>query len=240
MRKLAIFVEGYTELLFIDRLICEVAERNQIAVQHRQIRGGGVRSGIPKRFIELQMPVLTPDHSLYFLIADCGGEDAVRQRIQDEHENLTKANYERVIGLRDVFPKYTRNEIPKLRLGLRYGVRTSLIPVQFILSVMELEAWFLAEYTHFQNVDPMLTVEAIRSQLGFDPVNEDMTNRAEPANDLAAAYAIVGKSYVKGDSRTNVERLDFAHLYADLPNRIPELYELVSAIDSFIAPTSAG
>lgn len=239
MRKLAIFVEGYTELLFIDRLICEVAEKNEIAIQHTQIRGGGARSGKPKRFVELQTPVLTPEQSLYFLIADCGGEDAVAQRIRDEHESLSKAGFEKVIGLRDVYPKFTRHEIPKLRLGLRYGVKTSLIPVQFVLSAMEIEAWFLAEYNHFQNVDPLLTVETIQSHLGFDPVNEDMTNRAEPANDLAAAYALVGKSYVKGNAKSNVDRLDFAHLYAALPNRIAELNELVTAIDVFLESSSA-
>lgn len=237
MRKLAIFVEGYTELLFIDRLISEVAEKNQVAIELRQIRGGGVRSGKPKRIVELQAPVLNPEKSLYFLIADCGGEDAVAQRIKDEHESLSKAGFEKIIGLRDVYPKFLREDMPKLRRGLRFGVRTNLIPVQFVLSAMELEAWFLAEYNHYRNVDPLLTVEVIQNHLGFDPVNDDMTIRESPANDLSAAYALVGKSYVKGDSKINVERLDIAHLYAALPNRITELNELVTAIDSFLEPS---
>lgn len=240
MRKLAIFVEGYTELLFMDRLISEVAEKNQIAIELRQIRGGGARSGKPKRIVELQVPVLDPEKTLYFLIADCGGEDAVAQRIKEEHENLSKAGFEKIIGLRDVYPKFLRKDMPKLRIGLRYGVKTNLIPVQFVLSAMELEAWFLAEHNHYQNVDPLLTVERIQNHLGFDPVNDDMTIRDEPANDLAAAYALVGKLYAKGDSKNNVDRLDFTHLYAALPHRINELNELITTIDSFIEPSLTG
>ena len=237
MRRLAIFVEGYTELLFVDRLICEIAEIKHVAIQHRQIRGGGANSGVPKKFIELQAPVLTPNHSLYFLIVDCGGEDQVRQRIQEEHEKLTTKGYERVIGLRDVYPNFTHAQIPTLKRGLRYGIKTSLTPVQFILSVMELEAWFLAEYSHFQHVDATLTVDVIRSQLGFDPENDDMTRRLSPANDLIDAYNLIGSAYKKGDPKATLDKLDYAHLYAVLPSRIPELKELIDAIDAFIEPS---
>jgi hypothetical protein len=236
MRKLAVFVEGYTELLFLDRLVYEIAERSQVAIQHRKIRGGGSKSRKPRRLIELQTPTLTPEHTLFFLIVDCGGEDLVRQRIQEEHNSLTKAGYEKIIGLRDVFPKYSQDEIPKLKKGLKYGIKTSLIPVQFILSVMELEAWFLAEYNHFPKVDSALTTDAIQTQLGFNPIIDDMTNRAEPANDLVAAYAIVGKTYIKGNSQSTIEKLDYEHIYEVLPNQISQLNELITAINSFIQP----
>jgi hypothetical protein len=238
MRKLAVFVEGYTELLFVDRLIFEIAERSQVAIQHRKILGGGSKSGKPRRLIELKAPTLTPQHILFFLIVDCGGEDLVRQRIQEEHGYLSKAGYEKIIGIRDVFPKYSRADIPKLKTGLKYGIKTGLIPVQFVLSVMELEAWFLAEYNHFPKVDSALTIEAIHKHLGFDPANDDMTTRAEPANDLAAAYAIVGKSYFKGDAQSTIDKLDFEHLYVALRDRISQLNELITAIDSFIEPST--
>lgn len=237
MRRLAIFVEGYTELLFVDRLICEIAEKNQIAIQLRQIRGGGGSSGKPKKFIELQIPLWTLHHSLYFLIVDCGGEDLVRQRISEEHESLTGKGYEKIIGLRDVFPKFTHAQIPALKRGLRYGIKTSLAPVQFVVSTMELEAWFLAEYNHFQHVDVMLTVDTIRSKLGFDPTSDDMTSRISPAKDLIAAYNLVGKKYKKGNAKETVDRLDYEHLYAVLRSRIPELEELIDAIVTFIQPS---
>lgn len=234
MRRLAIFVEGYTELLFVDRLIREIAEKSKIAIHLQKIRGGGARSGYTKKKIELQIPVITSLQSLYVLVVDCGGDQLVAQRIHDEHESLTNKGYEKILGLRDVFPNFSHADIPKLKKGLRYGIKTSLAPVQFILSTMELEAWFLAEHNHFLQIDPILTAYMIRSRLGFNPATDDMTNRLAPAQDLANAYNIVGKSYVKGDARVTVDKLNYEHLYTVLRDRIPALKDLLDAIDSFI------
>jgi hypothetical protein len=236
MRRLAIFVEGYTELLFVDRLIQEIAEKSKIAIHLRKIRGGGKKSGLSKRIIELQTPEITSNQSLYFLIVDCGGEESVAQRIRDEHEPLTSRGYEKILGLRDVFPNFSHADIPKLKRLLRYGVKTNLAPVQFVLSVMELEAWFLAEHNHFLHIHTMLTAEMIRSNLGFNPATDDMTTRLAPAQDLVSAYNIAGKSYTKGEAKTTVDKLDYEHLYTVLRDRIPELRELLDAIDDFIQP----
>ncbi len=43
MNKLAIFVEGYTELLFVDKLIRELAAHNAVLIQWRKIVGGTTR-----------------------------------------------------------------------------------------------------------------------------------------------------------------------------------------------------
>jgi hypothetical protein len=236
MRRLAIFVEGYTELLFIEKLIREVAELKNTAIHLRQIKGGGHNSGIPKKYIELQITSATPAPSHYFLIVDCGGEDLVAQRIREEQATLTRSGYEAIIGIRDVYPKFTHLDIPKLTRGLRYGLKTNLCHVQFVLSVMELEAWFLAEHTHFVRVDPVLNCELIQTKLGFDPANEGMTKRLTPRQDLSAAYSLVAAQYIKGAASSTIDRLDFAHVYTELRERIPDLNVLISAIDNFIQP----
>ena len=115
MRRIAIFVEGYTELVFLDKLIGEIAEAHQIAIHHRKIRGGGIGSGVAKHYIELQTPLINEEKSLYFLLIDCGGDQQVSQRIREEHSNLTKSGYEKIIGLRDVYPQFSHADIPKLR-----------------------------------------------------------------------------------------------------------------------------
>jgi hypothetical protein len=66
----------------------------------------------------------------------------------------------------------------------RTFIRTSLIPVDFVLAVMEIEAWFLAETTHYARIDPAITMAAIKSTLGFDPENDDLQRRPSPAEDL--------------------------------------------------------
>jgi hypothetical protein len=40
MNKLAVFVEGYTEVLFVEKLIDEIAGQNRVLIEHREIRGG--------------------------------------------------------------------------------------------------------------------------------------------------------------------------------------------------------
>lgn len=235
MRRLAIFVEGYTELLFVDRMFSEVAAKNQIAMHHRQIRGGGKKGRTPKTYVELRTPTAPPLESLYVLIVDCGGDHLVAQRVREEHTSLTKLGYEKIIGLRDVFPEFTKADIPKLQRGLRYGVKTSLVPVQFILSVMEIEAWFLAEHNHFPLIDPVITLDSIRNMLGFDPATDDMTARPTPANDMVNAYGIAGKEYVKGFADGTIQKLDYDHVYMGLRQRIPELAELLDTIDTFLS-----
>lgn len=235
MRRLAIFVEGYTELLFVDRLISEIAEKKNLVVQHRKILGGGRDGKVPRRYVELKVPAETENVSHYVLIVDCGGDDLVAQRVREEHASLDAKGYEKIIGLRDVYPKFVREDIPTLRRGMKHAVKTKLTPVQFILAIMEIEAWFLAEHIHFPLIDPTITVSAIQEQLGFDPVTEDMSGRLEPANDMVAAYGIGGKVYAKGDGEGTIQALDYAHIYLGLRERIPDLRELMDSIDTFLA-----
>jgi len=41
MKKIAIFVEGYTELVFVEKLFREIAGESNVLVEPRKIRGGG-------------------------------------------------------------------------------------------------------------------------------------------------------------------------------------------------------
>jgi hypothetical protein len=235
MRRLAIFVEGYTELLFVDRLVREIAEKRSLAVQHRKIRGGGRDGKIPKRYVELLVPAEIDDVSHYVLIVDCGGEHLVGQRIREEHTSLDASGYEKIIGIRDIYPNFEKSDVPSIRRNMRYGVKTKLIPVQFVLSVMEIEAWFLSEYLHFPIIDSSITTSLIQSRLGFDPEVDDMTNRPNPASDMKAAYQLGGKVYEKGDAQGTVSALDYDHVYMGLRERIPDLNDLLESIDHFLS-----
>lgn len=212
MNRLAIFVEGYTEVVFVMKLIEEIAG-NKVQIEHREIRGGTTT----KRTMAL-IKATKPETGLknFVLLLDCGGDDLVKTRILEEHYNLTKKGYSRIIGIRDVRPTFTHADIPRLEANLLKYVKTSLIPVQFILAIMEIEAWFLAETTHYPKVDPAITVVAIKTKLGFDPENDDMQQRLAPADDLNNCYAIGGKTYVKRGAKNTVNALDYALIYMGL------------------------
>jgi hypothetical protein len=232
MNRLAVFVEGYTEVVFVEKLILEIAGNKQVLIEYREIRGGG-RARRTMGLVRALQPVTNQKY--YVLIVDCGGDELVKTRVLEEHENLTRKGYSKIIGLRDVRPAFTHAEIPRLEASLPKYVRNSLIPVEFILAIMEIEAWFLAEASHFPRIDSAITVAAIVAALGFNPENDDMAMRATPTDDLKACYALGGKTYQKSNATTTVNAIDYTSLYFHLTQKIAYLSKLVNSIDSFLA-----
>ena len=234
MHKLAIFVEGHSELLFVRRLLQELAGRNNVAIHSQQIVGG---KSIPRKSIIIDAAQVAGNERFYILISDCGGDHQVASRIKEEHATLSASGYTKIIGVRDVRPDFSILDIPRLERGLKFGVRTDLISVDFILSVMEIEAWFLSEATHFSRIHPSLTVESIKHSLGFDPQLDDMSGRTAPAKDLNDCYQLAGFTYRKGSAAT-CDALDYAECYLTLPTRIPHLRRLVDSLDTFLGLAS--
>jgi hypothetical protein len=231
MNKMAVFVEGHTEVVFVEKLLREIAGKDKIVIDQCVVRGGSTC----KRSVRTVKAARHETGQEYFvLIFDCGGDVQVKTRIGEEHETLTKNGYSRIIGLRDVRPKFTYTDITRLEAGLRRYIKTSLIPVDFILAIMEIEAWFLAETTHYQKIDPAITLPAIRATLGFDPENDDMERRANPADDLDRCYRIAGKAYQKSKAHETVEALDYARVYLEFPGRFKYAARLMGHIETFL------
>jgi hypothetical protein len=231
MDRLAVFVEGYTEVLFVEKLIEEIAGQHNVLIEYRKIRGGSTTRRT-MRLIKAAKPVTGQKY--FVLLVDCGGDELVKTRIREEHENLTQTGYTKIIGIRDVRPTFTPGDIPKLEASLPKYIKTSLAPVTFILAIMEIEAWFLAEATHYPRIEPSITVAAIKAKLGFDPENDVMEYRLCPADDLNACYAIGGRAYVKRQAKTTVDALDYALVYTVLRSKISYLDRLITGIDVFL------
>ena len=232
MRKLAVFVEGLTELCFVERLIGEIAGTHNIIFEKRRIVGG---SNVRRQIISIEATKPAEAQKFYVLLFDCGGDHQVKPRIVEQHESLTKSGFSAIIGLRDVRPNTTRDDISLLERNLKYGIKTSLTPVKIILAVMEIEAWFLAESSHFAKIDPTIDIAQIETALGFNPETQDMALRQEPTFDLDNAYALAGMRYMK-PARLTIEVLDYSRMYLELTDKIPYLGQLVSNINAFLAP----
>lgn len=236
MRKLAFFVEGAAEMLFVEKLVTEVANSKDIIVTKKKIRGGG-RSGVtPKRMTEVGAVREATDENFYVLIYDCGGDHLVAQRIKEEHANLTDSGYEQIVGVRDVRPDFQKADVPKLLRIMLSVVDASLAPVVFILSTMEVEAWFLAEYNHFAKIHPELTPDLISNRLGFDPRTFIASDRLQPAEDLKNSYRLKDIEYEKTGVQSTIDTLDFAFIYTTLVDTVPEIATLVGAVDDFLSP----
>lgn len=233
MNKMAMFVEGYTEQEFVTRLIQEIANQNEVQIEWRRITGGTTC----KRRSQL-IKTHTPDqqHEHFIVVYDCGNDELVKSRMREEYANLAKSGYSSIICIRDVYPQFSHSELSKLEQGLPLYVKTKPIVVNFILSVMEIEAWFLAEHRHFEKIDPAITVGAIVAALNFDPSKDDMQLRPEPRSDLNDCYQISGKTYQKQNAKRTVSALDFASVYFELVEKFPHVKRLCDGITTFLAP----
>ncbi len=109
------------------------------------------------------------------------------------------------------------------------------MPIEILFAVMETEAWFLAESSHFPRIHPSLSNMRILSEFGFNPETDNMELRDHPASDLHAIYSIVGLAYKKHRNQVErtVEALDYENLYTNVQMRINSLRRMIEKLDTF-------
>lgn len=242
MKKMAFFVEGQTEQIFVNRLLQEIAGQKKVVVELKKFSGTN-RPQI--QIIPRHAPpsLVSPTHGV--LIYDCCGDEGVKKRILDESISLLDKGYLDVIGIRDLYP-LKLSDLSKLESNLNNGTTKGTVRIpglppktSIIIAVSEIEAWFLAESNHFSYIDEKLNkayVESQTSALGFNPYVDDATLRLQPSQDLHNIYQLAGKSYTK--KKNNIERtidcLDYADIYLRLAPIIAKLSELIAKIDGFL------
>lgn len=229
MKRIAFFVEGLTEQLFIEKLLNEIFDQKKIAIEVKKIKGG---KRIPIALTTISTPIISQTTNYYILIYDCGGDGNIRSYIMDQRAGLLKAGYSKIIGIRDVYPDFSRSDIHKLQYGLNFKLPQKDLQTKFILSIMEIESWFLADENHYPNINSVLTRDFISQNSGFDPSTYNTQLFNEPANKLNEVYNLVGDSYVKENSviTRTVESLDYANLYFEVHKRISSFKELIDEI----------
>jgi len=232
MKRLAIFVEGLTEQILVRHMLRSVLHEKRIAVQTVKITGG--------HNVRMSMTVMKAAHvegdtAYYVLIYDCGGESNVKGYLLAHYEKLVSTGYDMLIGLRDVYPNFTREQVDKLLYGLNFGLPRKRITCRIYLAIMETEAWFLGEYRHLKKVSRKLTPEFIEKHLGFNPKTGNMEEREHPAGDLKAVYRLVGNDYTKKRDRINavITKLDLHYFTGDLARRMPGLGYFVEGLERF-------
>jgi hypothetical protein len=231
VKRLAIFVEGQVELIFVTKLLEEIAGEKNIAIQ-QEVLGRETKQSISI----LQSPSIQTGTRYYILIRDCGGESRVMSEIRDNYDGLQSAGYDGILGLMDVYPK-AYSDIPRLKEGMSLVSPKGSLPAQVVLAVMEIEAWFIAETSHFPKVHPELTLNLIEEQLGITIVPEEIERWDHPSERINQIYHLVpDRSYRKKRGRVNrtIDILDYASLYLNLRYRIEHLGEFIDHIDQFL------
>jgi hypothetical protein len=120
---------------------------------------------------------------------------------------------------------------------LPYKVKTEPCEVLFVLGVMEIEAWFISEHTHFPRISTNLNLGRIKTAMGFDPSKDNIQKRACPTNDLKAIYKLAKITYTKEEAsiKRTLNSLNFAEV-VKLRSRFEDLRFFIEKVDEFLAP----
>ena len=232
MRKLAIFVEGLTEQILVRKMLHAVMDRNKIAIQTVKITGG---HNVRMSFTVMRAAHVNNQTDYFVLVYDCGGETNVKSYLLARRDKLISNGYSMVLGLRDTYPNFSREEVPKLMRGLNFKLPQKKAATHIYLAVMETEAWFLGEYRHLKKVSRILTPAYINKHFGFNPQTGNMEDRDHPSEDMKRLYQAVGHDYTKKRDRLNavIAKLDFQFFTHDLAHKMPSLGSFVSGLEQF-------
>jgi hypothetical protein len=234
MHKLAVFTEGQGEQLFVADFLKHAAGEHQIRLTLQTMMGG-------KKFgrMILKQEHFGPEDGVRFYaqIVNCGSDSRVISEINDQLDTLVSSGFQAVVGIRDARPDFAIHEVEAAYKVMMANLRkTEIVPI-LTLATMELEAWFLAEFSHLIKLHKDLTVARIRAQLGLDLEAENLEERLEPAQDLARVYALEGFEYAKDANSTKrtLQLIDFNLVRSNLPARTPRISPLIQAIDAFLS-----
>ena len=233
LRKLAIFVEGQTEFIFIHRLVIEIAGKNNVEFQ-KQVFDSKNRCPEIKRFSDTQAK-----YKIY--LYDSCGEENILDSIKDNYIKLQEKNYDKIIGLRDIY-RQDRDTYPK-RKNIKSKVefvlkQNNMSDIQIIFSIMEIETWFLAELNHYPKIDTRLTLKCIRDNLiNLENLSDFEKDIKHPATTLEEIYFLVKKHWSKSEKGINktIDNLDYENLYLNVRNQIPSLNQLITELDDFFS-----
>jgi hypothetical protein len=221
MKKVAFFVEGQTEAVFIYNLLL-----NWFSCPHLKITW---QRRVSWRTEELEA-FDGGDAIYHFLILDCGGDEGVKSAILDRMPDLLGAGYSEIIGVRDLYP-LELNELQRLKEGLAADLPNAP-PIEFIVVCREIETWFIRERKHFLKLSDKLTTQAILDATGFHLENGDPLDIPHPAAFLHTVFQICGRKYRKREHeiRAIVESLDYGDFCMALPSKSHDIAQLMNAL----------
>lgn len=223
MRKVAIFVEGKTEAELIANVLVALCGNKGVTIEMQRQQCGVLH------YIEARGSTASP---FFALIANCNNDGQVLTQIRDRYASLVAAGYTRIIGLRDVYP-HQRPDIQKIRDAIDPLLPVGGVPVGLHLAVLEIEAWFLDEITHFERIHPKLTIARILSA-GFDIQSNFGETWAHPADTLHQIYKLEGLAYQKKAHQITrtVEALCMDQFYVTAQNRSASLASFIGDLEA--------
>lgn len=202
MKRIAIFAEGQTELIFIRNFLLKVLDPSKLSFECYEL--------ISHQPFTVPYQYPNPSAEIHFLILDVHGDEGVLSSIKEREKNLIEGSgYDRIIGLRDMYcheyvkrsPGVINNEFSNLIIQRHnQTVRDMRYPdrIKLFFAIMEIEAWFLGMYNLFEKIDSVLTVEYIKQKLGIDLITTDPQKQFyRPSDQVNSIFQLCGREYKK-------------------------------------------
>jgi hypothetical protein len=227
MAKAAIFVEGMTEVVFVRRLLEELAGSALCVFTIEEFR---------KNSFSVVSVGVSSTHEHEFLVVDCGSDSSVLTAVLDRHGSLARAGYNYVCALRDLYP-VPDGDLAQLEADIASYLPAVAPPIKVFIAKREVEAWFIQEDLHFPKIDTAINRASIHHQSGYDIELDSAETIGHPAGFLDDCYKIGGKRYKKrrkSVSRT-VKCLDFENLCIERVARVPSFQSLLYELEMIIA-----
>ena len=209
MKKIAVFAEGQTELIFVREYILKVYDNSKIGFRCIKLISDGMR--------EVPYKHESPTAEYFFLLIDVSNDSKVLSAIRDREKDLIDSGFGKVIGIRDMYCREYDEKTDKQiseQLNEQFAEAANqeiskmnnCTKIKFIFSIMEVEAWFLSLIGIFNKIDPNLTLEIIEERLGYNLAEIDPQKEFyKPSVELTKILGIVGIEYKK--KKSNVEAI---------------------------------
>ena len=212
MKRVAIFVEGQTEQIFVGKLIYQIYGYQGIKVVNEEINGKSM-------FIRLADDSDADAFHLLFQVVDVGTDERVLSAMLENAPHMADAGYNKIVGLRDLYPEVREDKASVIAIIQELIDETEQAEMlRMVLAIMEVEAWFLADPGLFERVTPQLTADHIKTTLKYD-LEEDDPELAykHPANVIKDIYHLAGLLYRKkaDDTYKITENIDYNTLCLD-------------------------
>lgn len=201
MRRIAIFAEGQSELIFVRCFLPLILGWDKISFECFKLRADEMnRAPFPHR---------NKHAEVHFFIVNVGNDEKVLSAVKDREEGLIQKGYEKVIALRDMYCEaYCKRAGTRINDAITVefingaqetiGNMSDPNKIKMCFAIMEFEAWFLGMYSIFERVEPTLTVAYIEENLGFDlSVIDPQVEFFKPADKVSNILGLVGREYLK-------------------------------------------
>lgn len=205
-RKLAVFVEGQTELVFVREFLKQWYgyDVNVVGFDCYNLRA--------KEFCDAEYKYGGEDSENYFMLVNVGNDNSVLSSIIGRLKFLREKDFQLVVGLRDMYSsqyvKDTKNheivdEVSQKHLDSVKEVLKNVEDSSFVdfhFAIMEVEAWFIGIEGFMERLDERLTPDFVHENLNINFDDDPEKMLFHPAAELGKIYALVGKQYNKHKS----------------------------------------